>query len=136
MTVQRRVHVSLQWQMGGLSLASQHVHKAVTSWCIWGQLACILTTAWRHSLLSCNHTHWLASSCPSWGRHRAASPVEAPDGADLARTLTASKGQSPMSAKNSAEAEPARKRMVWYLAAISGPAFSAYKLHATTACHL
>ena len=69
------------------------------------------------------------------GASMASIRVEAPDGAEQARTLTASKGQSPMSAKNSAEAEPARNRMVWYLAAISGPAFSAYKLHATVACH-
>lgn len=40
-------------------------------------------------------------------------------------TLTASKGQRPMSAKNSAEAEPAKKTRVWYLAAFSGPTASA-----------
>jgi len=40
-------------------------------------------------------------------------------------TFTASKGQRPMSAKNSAEAEPARKTRVWYLAAFSGPTASA-----------
>jgi hypothetical protein len=34
----------------------------------------------------------------------------------------------PMSAKNSAEAEPARKMSVWYLAAASGPAITAYLL--------
>lgn len=34
----------------------------------------------------------------------------------------------PMSAKNSAEADPARKSTVWYLAAFSGPAISAYLL--------
>ena len=34
----------------------------------------------------------------------------------------------PMSAKNSAEAEPARKMSVWYLAAVSGPAMTAYLL--------
>lgn len=37
-----------------------------------------------------------------------------------------------MSAKNSAEAEPARKRTVWYFAASSGPAMSAYVLQART----
>ena len=40
-------------------------------------------------------------------------------------TFTASKGQRPTSAKNSAEAEPARKTRVWYLAAFSGPTASA-----------
>mmetsp|Transcript_3286 Transcript_3286/g.9520 ORF Transcript_3286/g.9520 Transcript_3286/m.9520 type:complete len:258 (-) Transcript_3286:207-980(-) len=41
-------------------------------------------------------------------------------------TLVASKAHSPMSAKNSAEAEPARNNRVWYLAAFSGPAITAY----------
>lgn len=43
-------------------------------------------------------------------------------------TLTASKGDRAMSAKNSADAEPARKMMVWYLATSSSPAMSAYVL--------
>jgi hypothetical protein len=38
--------------------------------------------------------------------------------------FTASKGHSAMSAKNSADAEPARKISVWYLAANSSPAMS------------
>ena len=44
------------------------------------------------------------------------------------RTLTASMGHSAMSAKNSAEAEPARKMRFWYFLAASGPAMSEYVL--------
>lgn len=40
-------------------------------------------------------------------------------------TLTASSGHKPMSAMNSADADAARKRGVWYLAAVSAPARSA-----------
>ncbi len=45
-----------------------------------------------------------------------------------ARTFTASNGHRPMSAKNSADAEPAKKMPVWYFFAFSGPAMSAYFL--------
>ena len=44
-------------------------------------------------------------------------------------TLTASRGHNPTSAINSADAEAARKRGVWNLAAVSAPARSAYVLH-------
>lgn len=40
-------------------------------------------------------------------------------------TLTASRGHSPTSAMNSADADAARKRGVWNLAAVSAPARSA-----------